>query len=202
MSEFNICPFYTVLGAADVNGDLRENGFPVRISAYLASPLANAPIETEPGIEKAFYTVQHRVDTAAISQEPSPSVQESFKKAVKALRLEVRHTKIRKVVAEEDDPGSDSSSLGQSGSDVDMTGSADEFTEENEDDPEDLDCGSEDRYLSQESSMPLDEWGRYGKYRPYCIDCGDRVCQGRYQAPEPVLMMLASGEMEAYSAED
>ena len=202
MSEFRICPFYTVLGATDLVGPLCENAYPVRISAYLASPLVKAPIETEPGIEKAFYTVQHRVDTAAISQGPSVSVQESFRKAVKALRLEVRHTKIQKVVPEEDDPGSDSSSSGESGSDVDMTSSAGDSAEGEEDDLEDWDCGSQDSYLSQESSMSFDEWGRYGKYRPYCIDCGDRVCQGRYQAPEPVLMMLASGELEAYSAED
>ena len=188
---------------------LIENAYPVRVSAYLALPVVDVPIESEPGIEKAWYTVQQKIDTAAISHGPSVQVQQLFKKAVKALRLETGHTNVQKVVPEAEDRDSMSSSSSESESDVDMTSTApdcaesketadgdEEDLEENEGDPEDWDA------ISQDSSVSFDSWGRYGKYRRHCIDCGDRICQGRYQAPEPALIMLASGEMEAYSAEE
>lgn len=45
------------------------------------------------------------------------------------MRLETRYTEIRKVVPEADDPGSESSSSGESESDVDMISSAPETAE-------------------------------------------------------------------------
>ena len=188
---------------------LIENAYPVRVSAYLALPVVDVPIESEPGIEKAWYTVQQKIDTAAISHGPSAQVQQLFRKAVKALRLQTGHTNVQRVVPEAEDCDSMSSSSSESESDVNMTSSAtecaesknaadgdEEHLEENESDSEDWDA------ISQDSSVSFDAWGQYGKYRRYCINCGDRICQGRYQAPEPALMMLASGEMEAYSTEE
>lgn len=157
--------------------------------------MVNVPVESEPGIEKAFYTVQERVDTADISCGPSIQVQEMFKKAVKALRLEEPHTKIKKVFAHADDHSSLTSSSGESESDMYRRSSAPESAEmkgATEGDEEDLDEDEDD---------PKDTWRWPGRYGTYCIDCGDRICKGKYQAPEPALMMLASGEMKAYSTE-
>ena len=165
---------------------------------FLALPVVTVPVESEPGALRAFYKVQEDVDPAAVSDGLSMPVQEMFREAVKVLRLEAPHTKIRKVFADADDHGLQTSSAGESEFDVNMIRSPLELVDAEgaaEGDEEDL--KEED-----DEDDPEDTWGRSGKYRPYCIECGDDSCRGSYQAPEPALMMLTSGEMKAYGPEN
>ena len=166
------------------------------VSAFLALPVVTVPVESEPGVEKAFYKVQEDVDPAAVSDGLSMPVQEMFKEAVKVLRLEAPHTKIQKVFADGDNHSPQTSSAGKSKSDVDMTSSREPANMEGA--PE----GYEEDLEEEDEEDPKDTWGRSGEYRSYCIECGNEFCRGSYQAPEPALMMLASGKMEAYGPEN
>ncbi|CAF9937611.1 MAG: hypothetical protein HETSPECPRED_000590 [Heterodermia speciosa] len=182
-SQFRIRPFYTVLAETDRYYEPPEFTGPLRVSAYLTMSVVDAPMDTEPGIEKAFYTVRHKIDHTEILEGPSPEIQHLFKEAVRALRLESPHTKTEFVVGR----GSTSSNKSESESDVRMRSFSSDPAEEEEAEDE----GEEDL-----------EGNEDGGYVPFCIDCCQRVCKGRFRAPKPALMMLACGEMKAYSAEN
>lgn len=64
------------------------------ITAYLTVPVVKAPLDAEPGPELVTYTVQHEVDPGRLARGISKGTQHRFKKAIKALRLEVPHEEI------------------------------------------------------------------------------------------------------------
>ena len=149
-----------------------DDGFQsVEIAAFLTMPIFKVPIKSELGFQKASFTVQQRTNVKEIPGELSVEAKQWFRTAVRALKLEAAHTNISIVVP--DSASSQTSSSSES--DAHMVDSEDESLD-----------------------LPRDAWGRVGKFQTFCMDCGDSPCKGKYQAPEPAMMVLACGEMETY----
>ena len=55
------------------------------------------------------------------------------------------------------------------------------------------------KVMSCECTLPIKHaWGLCVKYKTLCIDCDTEVCEGRFRASEPTLMLLGSGELSCY----
>ncbi len=188
--DFGIRPYFTVLKS---HSDY--DGYPEFVSAetfaYLAIPIVQAPITSKPGSSNASYTVQHAIEPTMVFQGVSEDTEQRFKTAVKALRLEIPHTQITVTDLDVRHEWHDLSSDDEA--DVDLDG-------------DDVEDGKGDE---QGDEVVLGRSGgtcchcscRKRPLKTICLDCGRDICQGRFEAQKPKLMMLGSGEMEAYSVE-
>lgn len=190
--DFGIRPYFTVLKSHSY-----DDGYPdlesAETFAYLAVPIVHAPITSKPGPNNASYTVQHAIEPTMILQGVSDDTGQQFKTAVMALRLEAPHTQVtvKDLEATLTRPDLLSDDEAEIELDVDNV----------EDEEGDV---SEDEVWLGPSSVPCRHCScrrRRTKLKTICLDCGRDICQGRYKAQNPKLMMLGSGEMEAYSAE-
>jgi len=126
----------------------------------------------------------------------SQNIEQQFKAAVKALRLEAPHKLITVRDVHETYEGPDLPSDNEE--DVDSDGDIVEDEEGNEDGDE-VEPGRFEVPHCRCCHRPMEK--RPTKLKTICVDCGRDVCQGRYEAQKPALMMLGSGELEAYSVD-
>jgi len=190
--DFGIRPYFTILMSHSYDHDYAELES-AEISAYLAVAIVQAPVTSKPGPSMASYTVQQVLEPTIVLQGVAEDTEQRFKAAVKALRLEAPHTQITVKDVDATYGRPDLSSDDEA--DVDLDGDNVEDEEGNDGGDEMALAGSE-RHCCHCSCRR-----RPTKLKTICLDCGRDICQGRYEAQKPKLMMLGSGELEAYSVE-
>ena len=166
------------------------------------------------------------VDPAAIIQGASANVDQRFKQAIKALRLDAPHTQLTVVDkyvrchccdryrynSEDDDDHDDEISEISGPSIATEVG----LYEDNASPGRNIKIPDGEHEASKDNDLSMGAMGHDGagthgpsvpkpqqptKYRTYCIDCGREACRGGYEAQKPELMLLGSGELVAYSAD-
>lgn len=189
--EFGIRPYFTALNLHsydDYYADLES----AEVSGYLAMPIVKAPIKSKPGPSNASYTVQQAIAPAIVLHGVSENTEQRFTVAMKALRLEAPHQTITVKDVNAAYEWSDDSSIGEE--DVSLRVESVEKEESKTD-------GNKMAFGCGELDCDCVRGKRRPKLKTICLDCGRDVCQGRYTAQKPDLMMLGSGELEAYSVE-
>jgi len=187
-ADFGIRPYFTVLKSHSYDHYYADLEL-AEVSGYLAILIVKAPIASKPGPSNASYTVQQAIEPTIVLQGVSQDTEQQFKMAIKALRLEAPHTQI---TVKDDDAAyicHDHSSCEEE--DVSLGGHNGDAEEGNE--------GGDKVELGRYGALDC-HW-RCATLKKHCLDCGRDICQGRYEAQRPSLMMLGSGELEAYSIE-
>ena len=121
--------------------------------------------------------------------------------AVKALRLEVAHIHTHVKLERAYEQKSQSWLSGTGGIDVNEQDSAElvSFSKEGKNNAEEK---SEVETMSCGCKLRIrDSWGLRFKYKTRYIDCDTEICEGRFRASEPKLMLLESEKLKCYNVE-
>ena len=195
---------YPDCGSADIKG-------------YLAIPIVKAAMVSESNPHSVSYTVEKTLNPKKILQGCSDEIEPKLKKAVRALKLEAKHTQISVVDQDEqlDQSGSvcsDESEVldGDVGS-VDSDSSKALVKDAGEDGnmpansskESGKDAAGDENMLARETDLgedSIDIWGRRIRYKTHCIDCDRDTCRASSPS-EPALMMLGSGNLETHCDE-
>ena len=174
------------------------------ISGFLTQSVIGVPVRSRSGPNRVSYSIQHSLDQEVLSQKMSAKTKQQFLKAVKALRLEVAHIHTHIEIERRYEQDFRSCLSG--------TGGMDEYEEdsaaivslsnerENNEEEQDEEEQSEVEIMSCGCTLRTREsWGLEFKYKTRCIDCGTEICEGRFRASEPKLMLLGSEELKCYS---
>ena len=163
------------------------------ISAFLTVPIIKSPILSQPAPRAVSYTVRGVLDLSKMPREVPMEIEQRFKKAIKALRLDAPHAF---ATAERKKLQASSIKYEENGK-SDEDHSSEQVTARGEQ-------AEQTNSLSRTGTPKSDRSSskRPAKPKYHCIDCGSDICQGRFEARKPELMMLGSGELEAYNDDD
>ena len=170
------------------------------ISGYITQSITSVPIRSEPGPDRASYSIKHSLDQRLLSQKMSTKSKQGFKAAVKALRLEAPHTHTH--VEDKSNTEEETHDCPPHTGRVDENeeGSVSLLPSSNEQQIDAKERSESVNMLSRCVHL-VSNWKGHGiKYKTHCIDCDSNLCEGRFNAPEPVLMFLGCGELDLYSA--
>lgn len=183
------------------------------VNAYLAMPIAAAKVKSEAGLNKATFSVDQVLDQETIVRMVTHDVNHQFKRAIRALRLDAPHIHVSTHRDEEEDEEEDTSK----GEEEAMSeGEVENMSEGEEEGAETV--SERDADGKTASGSQTDEPNTRhndGISRDHdivtddplspelrCVNCGSHVCQGRFEAPKPTLMLLGTGELESYPVDE
>ena len=139
-------------------------------------PLARGSLKSKRGPNHASYRVETWLDPENLIRGIDTDYRQKFKRAVKALRLDAPHinnaVKIEETYEEMEERNC--ALRGTTASDV----------------------SSDDGFESLEN-----RWAPRTRIEIQCVECEKGICQGTKRPQEPRLIMLGSGELEAYPCE-
>ena len=179
------------------------------ISGFLTQSVIGVPVWSRSGPNRVSYSIQHSLDQEVLSQKMSAKTKQQFLKAVKALRLEVAHIHTHVEIERSYEQEFQSCLSG--------TGRMDEYEEDsaaivslsNERENNEEEQDEEEQNEEEQSKIEImscgctlrtrESWGLEFKYKTRCIDCGTEICEGRFRASEPKLMLVGSEELKCYS---